>query len=197
MNYLFYDTETTGKLPKYWSYEQDLAEIPRIVQIAFAAYNNQELIFSYSFIIRPVGFTIPLEATEIHGITTKMAQNEGMDLDFVLKTFEQWAGWANAFVCHNVQFDRPIVEAEFLRLKYAQDTVLDKVHYCTMLQGTDVCKLDAGGKRRGYKWPKLQELHLKLFGCGFSGAHNARVDVEATANCFFEMKKQGIKGFKT
>ena len=36
----------------------------------------------------------------------------------------------------------------------------------------------------GYKWPKLSELHYKLFGSYFEEAHNAAVDITTTAKCF-------------
>jgi len=43
----------------------------------------------------------------------------------------------------------------------------------------------------GYKWPKLSELHYKLFRTGFDEAHDAAVDIKATAKCFWELKKLG------
>jgi DNA polymerase III alpha subunit (gram-positive type) len=42
-----------------------------------------------------------------------------------------------------------------------------------------------------YKWPKLSELHQKLFGTDFEEAHNANVDIQATAKCFWELKRLG------
>lgn len=45
---------------------------------------------------------------------------------------------------------------------------------------------------QGYKWPKLIELHEKLFGETFVDAHDARVDVKACARCFFELKKRNV-----
>lgn len=44
----------------------------------------------------------------------------------------------------------------------------------------------------GYKWPKLSELHYKLFRTNFDEAHNAAVDITATAKCFWELKKRGV-----
>ena len=58
-----------------------------------------------------------------------------------------------------------------------------------MKKSTNYCKLDGP---YGYKWPKLSELHYKLFGIGFEEAHNAAVDINATAKCFWEMKKIGV-----
>ncbi|MBC7525895.1 MAG: 3'-5' exonuclease, partial [Flavobacterium sp.] len=43
----------------------------------------------------------------------------------------------------------------------------------------------------GYKWPKLSELHYKLFQTGFEEAHNAAADIQATAKCFWELKRMG------
>ena len=57
-----------------------------------------------------------------------------------------------------------------------------------MKESMDFCQLP--GQFGDYKWPKLQELHIKLFNKGFENAHDALVDVEATARCFFEMMKR-------
>jgi DNA polymerase-3 subunit epsilon len=44
----------------------------------------------------------------------------------------------------------------------------------------------------GYKWPKLEELHYKLFNTTFTGAHNAAMDIEMTAKCFWELRRRGV-----
>jgi hypothetical protein len=36
------------------------------------------------------------------------------------------------------------------------------------------------------------ELHRKLFGCDFEGAHDASFDVAATAKCFWELVRLGV-----
>ena len=43
----------------------------------------------------------------------------------------------------------------------------------------------------GNKWPKLSELYYKLFRTDFKEAHNAIVDISATAKCFWELKRLG------
>jgi len=48
------------------------------------------------------------------------------------------------------------------------------------------------GKYGKYKWPKLMELHTKLFSVGFEEAHDAIADIRATAKCFFELQRLGI-----
>ena len=49
-----------------------------------------------------------------------------------------------------------------------------------------LCELP-GGRGGRFKLPKLEELHLHLFGEGFAEAHNAAFDVEATARVFLEL----------
>ena len=54
---------------------------------------------------------------------------------------------------------------------------------------TNFCAIPSTNGYGGYKWPKLSELHMKLFGTQFEDSHNAMADVEATAKCFWEMKR--------
>ncbi|MEO0331206.1 MAG: DNA polymerase III subunit alpha, partial [Bacteroidota bacterium] len=56
---------------------------------------------------------------------------------------------------------------------------------------TDYCKIP-GGRGGKYKWPTLSELHEKLFGVPFDGAHNSAFDVDATARCFFGLLKEQV-----
>lgn len=58
-----------------------------------------------------------------------------------------------------------------------------------MEKSTNYCKIDGP---YGNKWPNLSELHYKLFGTGFEEAHNAALDITATAKCFWEMKRLGV-----
>lgn len=74
MRIFFFDTETTD-LPINWNAPvSDLNNWPRLVQLAWQVYNeNQKLIEEYNFIVKPKGFSIPLEASNVHKITTEMA----------------------------------------------------------------------------------------------------------------------------
>lgn len=186
--YLFFDTETTG-LPKNWKAPvNDLNNWPRLVQLAFLFYDrNGNKIKSGDFIIKPEGFSIPYEASSIHGISTERAIREGESLIAVLKDFQSLISQADVLVAHNMSFDEKIVGAEFLRLGM-QNTIPIKNKICTMQSTTNFCALSGP---YGYKWPKLSELHYKLFGRGFDEAHNAAVDINATAKCFWELKRLG------
>lgn len=187
--YLFFDTETTG-LPRNWKAPvTDLGNWPRLVQLAWLLYDKKGVkIKGGDFIIKPEGFTIPSEASRIHGISTEKAQREGADLQTVLRDFADLISRADYLVAHNMSFDEKIAGAEFLRKKMT-NAIPCKMRICTMISSTDFCALDGP---YGYKWPKLSELHYKLFGTGFEESHNAAVDINATARCFWELRQMGV-----
>lgn len=186
--FLFFDTETTG-LPRNWEAPlNDLNNWPRLVQLAFLLYDsNGNKISGGDFIIQPVGFIIPKEASNIHGITTEKANKEGKVLLSVLEEFQSLINQTDFLVAHNMSFDEKIIGAEFLRNRML-NSIANKKKICTMERTTNFCAIDGP---YGYKWPKLSELHHKLFRTGFEEAHNASVDITATAKCFWELKKLG------
>ena len=139
------------------------------------------------FDIKPEGFSIPPDASRVHGITTEMAHERGIALPNVLQEFQTLANDAQFLVAHNMNFDEKIVGAEFLRLKM-KNCIAPKNKICTMERSTAFCALPGP---YGFKWPKLSELHYKLFRKGFEEAHNAAVDITATAKCFWELKRLG------
>ena len=184
--YLFFDTETTG-LPKSWKAPvTDLNNWPRLVQLAYLLYDNSgNQISGGDFIIKPNGFVIPDDSARIHGISNERAIREGQELSSVLQQFDSLIGQANFLVAHNISFDEKIMGAEFLR-NGMTNSIASKAKICTMEKSTNFCAIDGP---YGYKWPKLSELHYKLFGRGFEEAHNAAVDIKATATCFWELKR--------
>lgn len=187
--YLFFDTETTG-LPRSWNAPvSDVDNWPRLVQLAYMGFDGDgKQLSRVDMIVRPEGFTIPAEASRIHGITTERAMREGLPLDEVLAAFKTQLDQAQYLVGHNIGFDEKIVGAEFLRAG-GQPIPADKVRICTMHSTANYCAIPGP---RGNKWPKLIELHSKLFNSEFEEAHNAAADVAATAKCFWELKRRGI-----
>jgi len=186
--YLFFDTETTG-LPLNWKAPvTDLNNWPRLVQIAWLQYDKDgNKIGGNSYIIKPEGFTIPSDASKVHGISNAKAKSEGVALQEVLNDFQNLISQSKFLVAHNISFDEKIVGAEFLRMKM-DNSISTKKKICTMLQSTNYCKIDGP---YGYKWPKLSELHYKLFRDHFEEAHDAAVDINITAKCFWQLKKIG------
>lgn len=186
--YLFFDTETTG-LPRSWKAPvTDIHNWPRLVQLAYLYYDkNGNKISGSDFIIKPEGFTIPKDASRIHGISTERALAEGQALLNVLQDFQALISQAEVLVAHNISFDEKIVGAEFLRAGM-KNSIPSKNKICTMQSTTSFCAINGP---YGYKWPKLSELHYKLFKSNFEEAHNAAADINATAKCFWELKRIG------
>jgi len=189
-NYLFFDTETTGLPRDYEAPASDTLNWPRMVQLSWILTDNKGNVLStHDYIIRPDGFVIPEKAASIHGISTERAMSEGHPLDSVLAIFVASLDSVEYIVGHNISFDIHVVDAEFYRR--GVDVQLSSMKaYCTMLAGTDYCKLP--GNYGHYKWPKLQELHKILFGTEFEEAHNSAADVDATRKCFWEMRRRKI-----
>ena len=186
--YLFFDTETTG-LPRNWKAPvSDVNNWPRLVQLAYLFYDRDgNKISGGDYIIKPEGFTIPVEASRIHGISTERAIQEGKSILSVLQDFQSMIHESEYLVAHNMSFDEKIVGAEFLRNKMP-DSIATKRKICTMQSTTNFCAISGP---YGYKWPKLSELHYKLFRTDFEEAHNAAADIQATARCFWELKRLG------
>ena len=188
--YLFFDTETTGLPKKKNAPIKDLDNWPRIVQIAWLEFDkNGKEISRGDYIIKPNGFIIPEESSRIHKITQKIAEEEGTDLKAALNVFNSLVSKSENLVAHNIEFDENVIGAEFLR-EYISTDFFDKNRICTMKSTVDFVKIPSD--RGGYRYPGLADLHMKLFGEGFKGAHNALVDIEITAKCFWELQKRGL-----
>jgi DNA polymerase III epsilon subunit-like protein len=167
----------------------ELDNWPRLGQLAYIAYDaDGNLLRSVDTLVKPVGFVIPEEAAKIHGVTTERALKEGRDLLEVLKEFRALLDGTRYLIAHNMGYDEKIIGAEFLR-NGMTDIPPSVIKICTMHSTTEYCEMPGA---RGYKWPKLAELHRKLFEADFEGAHNALADVSATAKCFWELRKRGV-----
>jgi len=183
MKILFFDTETTG-LPKNWKAPvEQIDNWPRLVQIAWQVYNHEgDLLEEHEYVIKPVGFTIPSEASAVHKISTEKALEIGVDLLTILRIFSSSIKDSDLLVAHNYSYDYNIMGSELIR-NGLQNILKDKEHICTMNASTDFCKIPGP---YGYKWPKLEELYYQLFQESFN-AHDALDDIKATARCFWEL----------
>ncbi|TCK65157.1 DNA polymerase III alpha subunit [Winogradskyella wandonensis] len=188
--YLIFDTETTG-LPKRWDAPiTDTDNWPRAIQIAWQLHDAMgNCIEHQDYLIKPDGFNIPYDAEKIHGISTELAEEQGISLTEVLQKFNIAMSKTKFIVGQNVGFDINIMGAEFVRADVAnplQDLpVLDT---CTEHTAT-LCQIP-GGRGGKFKLPTLTELHEYLFNQPFAEAHNATADVEATTRCFLELLRR-------
>ena len=190
--YLIFDTETTG-LPKKWAAPiSDTDNWPRCIQIAWQLHDEMgNLIEHQDYLVQPEGFNIPYDAERIHGISTELAQQQGVPLQEVLEKFNIALSKTKFIVGQNVGFDVNIMGCEFYRLgidsPMSQMPVLDT---CTEVTAS-LLKLP-GGRGGKFKLPTLTELHQYLFNQPFAEAHNATADVEATTRCFLELIRTEI-----
>ena len=190
--FLIFDTETTG-LPRNWNAPlTDAENWPRCIQIAWQLHDKNGICISHEdFLIKPDGFSIPYDSEKIHGISTALAEQDGVPLVQVLEKFNSALDRCEIIGGHNVKFDLNIMGAEFLRI--GEENPLEKlsiIDTCTE-QTASLCKL-SGGRGGKFKLPTLSELHNYLFGNDFQEAHNATADVEATTRCLFELFRRGL-----
>jgi len=193
--FIFFDTETTG-LPINWKAPvSQVANWPRMIQLGVLVYTVDQdgapqLMDENEFLIKPDGWQVPKEKFWIdNGFDHEKSLAEGVPVVEALDYFIGWANEADFLVAHNMSFDQAVLGAEMIRAGKRAEKQLKKV--CTKIEGTPICHLPAPSGK-GLKWPKLEELHLMLFGESFEGAHGAINDVKATANCFWEMVKRGF-----
>lgn len=187
--YLFFDTETTGVPKNYKAPASDTDNWPRLVQLGWILTDKDgNTLNEGNEIVRPEGFIIPADAANVHGITTEKARQLGKPLQDVIELFLNDVKQVKYLVGHNISFDQRVVGAELCRLGLT-DIVSNKKSICTMKTTVDFCKIPG---RFGCKYPQLQELYTKLFGCKFEDAHDAMADITATKKCFFELKRMGV-----
>jgi DNA polymerase-3 subunit epsilon len=164
-NYLILDTETDGLYKDFSEPFTSLDNWPIIKQLAYIIADNEgnELVKKNFYI------NDPDEKKEIlRTLITEIAE------------------YRPVIVGHNIDFDANIIGAEFVRFGY-YNHLLDCELICTMSSTVSYCELE------NFKWPKLQELHFKLFNTSFDGAHDALNDVAATSKCFFYLKKRNFE----
>ena len=189
--YLIFDTETTG-LPKRWDAPiTDTDNWPRCIQIAWQLHDAMgNCIEHQDYLVKPDGFNIPYDAEKIHGISTELAEEQGVSLNEVLEKFNEVLGKTKFVVGQNVKFDLNIMGAEFVRAGIANPLQeLPVLDTCTE-HTAELCQIP-GGRYGKFKLPTLTELHEYLFNKPFAEAHNATADVEATSRCFLELVRLG------
>lgn len=218
VRHLFLDTETTGghpaeKLPYAGSISIPAYRIedvwpdrlpeenpwPRVVQVAWIVFEDTDKVAEESMLVRPEDFEIPREATEIHGITTEEASDDGNSLQRVLDELEDALDLVEMVVAHNVDYDVKTLAAEYYRQGWADRDSWDRTYppvqqqglVCTMKSGTELCGIPRENGS-SYKWPTLQELHTELFGEPVDQAHDALVDARACKRCYVEMRRRGV-----
>lgn len=191
MNILVFDTETSG-LP-YWDQPSDDPRQPYIVDIAASLFDSTGLeIDRFDAIVKP-GVPIPDELARLHGITTEMAMEQGIEMAEAHAQFMALVGNAGLIVGHNVSFDIRLARIQAARVTGEKwDNPLPT--FCTMRRSTNICRIVGPRARHpeDWKWPTLIEATRHFFNEDHAGAHRARPDCDAAARIYFHLKEQGI-----
>jgi len=199
--YLVFDIETTGLPINKHAPPDDFKNWPYVVQIAWLLFDDEHKLIEHNNFYLKQSVVIPADATNIHGITTAMMLEQGIEPSNVYANFKKAIDKTEYLISHNIDFDIPIVHCDFLRNGMKWDFPNNRM-LCTMKTGTSFCKIPP--QRNGeYKWPKLTELYQKCFYPGYSmsifpdatstsNVHSANIDAAMTAQCFFKLKELGL-----
>lgn len=207
--YLICDCETTGLPIVYDAPFNDVNNWPRIIELSWElCWENGETIEKACDLVYPDGsWKFPTgEFWQEHGFTEAESLLNGIDPIFVFTNLAIAMNCADVMICHNLSYDKPIIECEFFRYKIypkavrrrlveegielkaglrAEDKKLQKE--CTKLLSTPILKLP--GFKGQYSWPKLEVAYEYMFGEKMTGAHHASSDVEATKKVYLWIKE--------
>lgn len=181
--YLFFDASVAGNVRDWKKPADDPFNWPRIAHLSWLLYNeDRELIDQEDVLIKPVGWSLPPEKEKFHHITPIELEENGKPIKEVLERFNAAVAKANYGVAYNMLFNESVIKSEANRASLSEKIdLLDK--YCLMREATWYCKIP--GRGGNFKWPKLQEIHTKMFQARYDKAGHALADVSTTAICFF------------
>jgi DNA polymerase III epsilon subunit-like protein len=136
------------------------------------------------------------EAQKIHQIPFEIINDASLpSIKNVLQDFYDALYDVELIVGHNVLYDLRIVYLEAERLNYTE--LMDKMrsipYLDTMKMGKNVVKMSTKDGKK-IKMPNLGELYKKLFPKepDVLGFHNAIVDVDVTARCYFTLMNRDV-----
>lgn len=173
-------------------YETHFLEYPHIVSMAWKTDEDE----TKEYILNQSGRKIPKEASDIHGITTEIANASPHFFADVILEFIKDAEGAEIIVGHGIYFDTSIIKANVLRSVVTEipNRLLEKDAFEKITEILHKYKrIDTMRKtiKMMGKWPTLSELHMKIFNQGFD-AHKAGADVDATKRCYDWLLRKGI-----
>jgi DNA polymerase III subunit epsilon len=190
LSYLVFDTETTGLLQ--FDRPDDAPGQPRLASWAMLFVSDSlEITAAHHGMVKPNGWTMPIEAERINGFTTAMLQAAGENVRRPLSLFVEAIEEGRTLVAHNLAFDRRVMRGEMMRLGWpeAQNVPFG---LCTMQDLTQACGIP-NPRGAGFKWPKLHEAIRALLGREFHGAHGALADTMGCLDLLRWIKAQGRK----
>ena len=208
MKFLVFDTETTG-LPKTKFISPTTLKLwPHIVQFSYIIYDSSlnDITESRDCVIKlPEDILIPEDSSKIHGITNDISHQKGVNINNVLDDFFYHLKNVDKLIGHNIEFDINMLKIELLRTINDKDILYEQnklckqnLHYlsnyknitCTLKDSITYCNIQSIDKfgKPYLKYPKLIELHEKLFDKSPNNLHNSFNDILVTLRCFMKLK---------
>jgi len=208
MRFLVFDTETTGLPQSKFISPSTLHQWPHIVQFSYVIYDSSlnDIVESKDYVIKvPKSILISEETTKIHGITNEISAKSGIRINEALNEFFYYLRGVDRIIGHNIEFDLNMIKIELLRIinKYSITSEQLKIykydlHYltnyknisCTLKDSIKFCNIQLLDKNGNpyLKYPKLIELHEKLFNKTPSNLHNSFNDILVTLRCFMKLQ---------
>ncbi len=208
MRFLVFDTETTGLPKTRFISPFTLHQWPHIVQFSYIIYDSSlnNIVESKDYIIKvPESILIPDDSSKIHGITNQISLDKGVPINDVLSEFFHDLREVDTLIGHNIEFDVNMVKVELLRLINKNSLAEEQsklykydLHFltnfknvsCTLKDSIQLCNIQSIDKygKPYLKYPKLVELHEKLFNQCPSNLHNSFNDILVTLRCFMKLK---------
>lgn len=156
---IYFDAETTGVE----------TESSRIVELACIKYNPDGTQEEKTILVNP-GVPIPLEASEVHGITDEMVKDKPTFKQYA-QAIRNWFNGCDLAGYNSNTFDVPLLSAEFERAG------LEGINWNPNL--IDVLQL-----YRHLFSNTLSDVYERLTGEPLEGAHGALADILATKKIF-------------
>lgn len=198
---LNYDCETSG-LVKFGLPSTDLSQ-PRIISLAADLHDEAGRTFgAMNLLIKPNGWIVPPEITELTGISTEMCEAYGVPIDYALAIFHQLWEQCDQRIGHNESFDMRMIRIELMR-----DPVFSRANrmvdgeaqtfadywkagasFCT--QGASTKIVNAArpdGEKK--KTANLAEAYKHFTGKELENAHSAWADVQAAKAVYIAIQQ--------
>ena len=179
-------------MKRFFFFKTELTPNPtRIISLNWMVTDEVGIpLFYRDYLIEPDGWSIPVHATEIHGITNEECKEDGLPIKDVLEAFDRDLESCQIQISHNFKFHYHKLYHEYMRLNKPHTMINVTQHFCTMLAATPILKIKQNfGK---YKHPSLEETYRFLFGIDIDDSHFSFGRLEALSKCYFELLNKGL-----
>lgn len=187
MKVISFDVETTG-FPDRISFDMyyppsdvNRYDNSRVIQLGYCLIEDGVIIKEYVSKVKPNGFEI--KNSDIHGITTEMAEINGKDLDEVLIDFGLDLEDVDKIIAYNLPFDKNCILSEAYRVK--NENLIKK--FGSIMSECVLQKSKNHLKQR--KWPKLVDAYSQIVGLDIVQKHDALEDSRLCGEIYIKLSK--------